>query len=414
MRRLLEAINERIGSFVAQSDRLALVIGCDEPSTIPVIKIIDGLEDESDSEWYWSFKLDFEDPVQYASAVVNDFSTKHEAVRLSMKKEGMKPWPPIPEAVLSEETAPELRLRELMAFSRQLLPVPDSGSVVWVFFPINVSNSLAFAALMGETLKHKRPFPWCHHIRVILRDDLSDGEFERVVERSPRWEWYRPDLSVEAMERSLAEETADEKLSLDERLSALMVRAGMDYSYQRYAAALDKYHLLLRYHAGIGNAPMAAVALNGIGEVYQKLGNREEASRYYEAALIPATAGEHLPVPVLLNVTLNLANLRLEQRRWNEAESYYDAAQNLAILARSGQVRIRSMENKGYSQLMQAKHREAIETWEQGMTIAENLDEESLRRSLLNRLAQAYRETKQVDKSRQAESLLVSAREVGD
>ncbi|HEY6402342.1 MAG TPA: hypothetical protein VI479_13090, partial [Blastocatellia bacterium] len=73
-----------------------------------------------------------------------------------------------------------------------------------------------------------------------------------------------------------------------------------------------------------------------------------------------------------------------------------------------------SLESKGVSQLMQGKHREAIETWEQGRMIAENLGEESLRRSLLNRLAQAYRETNQADKRRQAEILLVSKIDAGD
>jgi hypothetical protein len=414
MRKLLENITERIRSFVAQSDQVALAVGCDASGAIPVIKIIEGLDDESDSEFYWVFKLDFEDQVQYASAIVGDFSARHEAIRLSMEKEGMQPWPAIPEGVLSEETAPELRLRWLMAFSRRLLPAPDGGSVVWVFFPFNIANPPAFAALMGAVMKHELPFPWCHHIRVILHDDLSDGEFKRVVERLPRWQWYEADLSVEAVEQSLAEEAADEKLSLDERMSALMVLAGMDYSYKRYAGALDKYHLLLRYHGGIGNLPMAAVALNGIGEVYWKLGNIREAAQCFETALIPASAGKHPPIPILLNVTLNLANLRLEQQRWSEAEGYYDIAQNLAVLARNGPVKIQSLENKGYSQLMQGKHREAIETWEQGVTIAENLREEALRRSLLNRLAQAYQETKQADKYRQAASLLVSARDAGD
>jgi hypothetical protein len=413
MRKLLDNIIERIQSFVAQSDLVALTVGCELANTIPVIKIIEDLENEATSEFYWVFKLDFEDPVKYASAIVSDFSARHEAVRLSMEKEGMKPWPLIPEDILSEETAPELRLRWLMAFSRRLLPAPNGGVVVWVFFPCDIADSLAFAALMREVMKHKRPFPWCHHLRVILRDDLSDDEFKHAVERLPYWQWYKPDLSVEAMEQSLAEDVANEKRPLDERMSALMVMAGMDYSYQRYAGALDKYYLLLKYHAGLGNAPMTALALNGIGEVYQKLGNLREASRYFESALIPASAGANPPIPIFLNVALNMANLRLEQQRWNEAEGYYDAAQNVAVLARNGPVKIQSLENKGYSQLMQGKQREAIETWEQGVTIAENLGEESLRRSLLNRLAQAYRDTDQMDKYRQAESLLVARRGIG-
>jgi tetratricopeptide (TPR) repeat protein len=414
MRRLLETINQRFQSFIAQNHQVALAVGCELANTAPVIKIIEDLEAEAVSEWYWVFKLDFEDPARYASAIISDFSARHEAVSMSMEKEGMEPWPAIPDAVLSEETAPELRLRELMAFSRRLLPVPDGGAVVWVFFPLDIANPLAFLALMREVMKHEFPFPWCHHIRVILRDDLSEESFKDAAEGASRWQWYKPDLSMEAVEQSLAEEAADESRPLDERMNALMVMAGMDYSYQRYAGALGKYYLLLKYHAGLGNLPMAAVALNGIGEVYQKLGAREEAAKYFETALIPASAGEHPPIPIFLNVVLNMANLRLEQQRWQEAEGYYDSAQNLATLARNGHVKLRSLENKGYSQLMQGKHQEAIETWEHGITIAENLGEEALRRSLLNRLAQAYRETNQVEKRRKAESLLVSPIDAGD
>jgi tetratricopeptide (TPR) repeat protein len=414
MRKLLETINKRLQGFVDQNDDVALAVGCDSADAAPVIKIIEDLEAESVSEWYWVFKLDFDDPAKYASAIVSDFSTRHEAVRLSLEKEGAPPWPAIPDAVLSEENAPERRLRELMAFSRRLLPAPNGGAVVWVFFPINIANPPAFLALMKEVMRHEFPFPWCHHLRLILHDDLSEEGFKDAVERSPRWQWYKPDLSVEAVERSLAEEAADENRPLDERMNALMVMAGMDYSYQRYAGALDKYHLLLKYHAGLGNLPMAAFALNGIGEVYHKLGAREEAGRYFETALIPASSGEHPPIPVFLNVVLNLANLRLEQQRWQEAEGYYDAAQNLATMARNGPVKIRALENRGYSQSMQGKNREAIESWEQGMTLAESLGEESSRRSLLNRLSQAYRETNQVEKHRKAESLLVAPIETRD
>jgi hypothetical protein len=414
MRKLFENITERIRSFVEQSDHVALAVGCDVAGVVPVIKIIEDLENGDSSDWYWVFKLDFEDQVQYASAVVSDFSTRREVVQLRMEKEGMQPWPAIPEDILSEATAPELRLRWLMAFSRRLLPVLNGGSVVWAFFPVDIADPPAFAALMGKTMKHKRPFPWCHHVRVILRDDLADAEFKHTVERLPRWQWYKPDLSLEAVERSLADEAANEKLPLSERMNALLIMAGMDYSYRRYAGALDKYYLLLKYHAGLGNPPMTAIALNGIGEVYQKLGNLQEAGQYFQAALLPASAGANPSIPIFLNITLNLANLRLEQQRWNEAEGYYDAAQNLAVLARDGSIRIRSLENKGVSQLMQGKHRVAIETWEQGRMIAENLGEESLRRSLLNRLAQAYRETNQADKRRQAEILLVSKIDAGD
>ncbi|HKX27675.1 MAG TPA: tetratricopeptide repeat protein [Blastocatellia bacterium] len=414
MRRLLATISTRIQGFVNQSEHVALAVGCASANTMPVIKIIEGLEEAAVSEWFWIFRHDFEDPVQYASAVVNDFSVRHEAVRLSMQQEGMPPWPAIPDPILSEETAPERRLRELMAFSRRLLPVPNGGAVVWVYFPFNLRRPGAFAALMMEVMKHEFPFPWCHHLRVIVRDDLSDWRFKGAVGKLPRWQWYEPDLSGEAVERSLAEEAADENLPLAERMNGLLVMAGMDYSHRRYQPAAEKYRLLLKYHEAIGNHPMTALALNGIGEVHRELGDDEEAGRCFEIALVPASAGKDPPIPIWLNIVLNLANLRFEQRRWAEAAGYYDSAEKLATLARNAQVKIRSLENEGVSQSMQGKHAEAIETWQRGAMIAEELNEEELRRSLLKRLSQIYRETRQVEKHRETEARLVPLGRAGD
>ena len=42
---------------------------------------------------------------------------------------------------------------------------------------------------------------------------------QKVLARSPRIQWYEPDLSMDAINRSLEAEIADESLPLAERLA---------------------------------------------------------------------------------------------------------------------------------------------------------------------------------------------------
>jgi hypothetical protein len=64
MRKILQNINERIRSFIVQTDQVALAIGCDLAGAVTVSKVIDDLENKATHDWYWVFKLDFDNPVQ--------------------------------------------------------------------------------------------------------------------------------------------------------------------------------------------------------------------------------------------------------------------------------------------------------------------------------------------------------------
>jgi Tfp pilus assembly protein PilF len=401
MRKLLKAISDRLQAFVDQRDNLALVLCSPATDALPLLKILEGLEEMSTSDLFWSFTDNFTGAADYAHAVVTGFATKHEVMRLAMEKEGMTPWPPIPPRVLSEDVPPAQRLRELSAFSRELLPIPNGGCNVWTFYPLEIGDHTAFATLMAEVLQHEFPYPWCHHLRFIIREDPVDRALQRALATSPRIEWYQPDLSAEAINRSLEETVGDESLPLEERLGTLAVLAGNDFAFQRYAEALEKYELLLQYHAPLGNYPMAALALNGMGEVYEKMGHVEWANESYEAALIPASHGDHPPIPLFLNVVLNLANLRLAQERWEDAEAYYDIAQQLATVARNAPVKIRALENRGVCQQQQGELEAAVKSWNDGAVIAAQIEDVELCRSLLERLRQHHAEMGQTARERE-------------
>jgi len=408
MRDLLKPLRDRLDDFLDQANDLALVLRSPDADALPVLKALELMEDTHASEFFWTFTDAFTDPASYAEAVVKGFATTHGAVRLAMEKEGMAPWPPIPPGIRSERTEPAQRLRELAAFSRELLPVPNGGNVVWIFYPLASSDPWGFATLMREVLRHEFPFPWCHHLRFILREDPAAPALQALLPGTPRVAWYEPDLGAEAVRRSMEAEIADESLPIEERLGTLMVMAGSDFAVGNYAAALEKYELLLSYHASAGNPTMAAMALNGMGETYERLGDVERADESYQAALIPASDGEHPPIPIFLNVVLNLANLRYSQQMWAEGEAYYDAAQELATVARDGATKVRALEYRGICQQQQGDLAGAEASWNAGAVIAAQLEDLSQCRSLVERLQQLYAVTGQVLKEQERREQLAA------
>jgi tetratricopeptide (TPR) repeat protein len=408
MRQLLQGIGNELQAFVAQRDDVAMILSSPSADALPVLTLVDGVEANSASDMFWTFTDNFTDPVTYVDAVVGAFAAKHQGVRLALEKEGMKPWPAIPAFIMSPETSPAGRFRGLAAFSRELLPIPGGGNIVWVLYPLEIADARLYAHLMAQLLRHEFPNPWCHHLRFIIRDDPMAPMLRHAFAGAPRVRWFQPDLGPEAVQRALEEAAEDEALPLDERVTNLMVLAGVDHANHRYPDALAKYELLLKYHAPLGNLVMAAVSLNGMGEAYQRMGDLECAAESYQAALVPASQGEQPAIPVLLNIVLNLASVRFSQESWTDAEGYYDLAQQLAIVARNGPARVQALDLRGLCQHRQRKLQDAEQSWYGGAVIAAQLEDVELCRTLVARLQQYYAETGQHELERERREQLAA------
>jgi tetratricopeptide (TPR) repeat protein len=389
--KLLDQIRNRLQSFVNQRDDVAMLLESPAGDATPLLKILESVEESSDSHLFWVFTDNFTDATTYACDIVKAFASKHELVRMAMHQQNMLTWPPIPPSILSESAAPVERLRELAVFSRDLLPLRDTGNNIWIYFPLEIADQNAFWALMADLIRHEFPFPWCHHLRFMIR--VAPNGSPQPLTSYPRVQHYQPDLSADTINRAFEDEVADESLPLEQRMAPLPILAGNDFGQSRYPEAMEKYQLLLRYHASIGNYAMAAFALNGMGEVYERLGDLERANQSYESALIPASYGEYPSISIFLNVVLNLANLCVLQSRWEDGEAYYDLAQQLAVAARNAPAKISSLEKLGYCQHQQGKEAEAAETWHNGTVIAAQLEDVDSCRSLLGRLEQHYTRT---------------------
>jgi tetratricopeptide (TPR) repeat protein len=400
VQKLLDELGARLKAFVGQREHIALVVRSREEEAPVILKTIEGIDDEATSEMFWIASDEFSDAASWVSAVANAFAVKHGAVRMAMGKEGFEPWPALPDALLDETRRPSERLRDLMIFSRELLPDPGM-LVVWTFFPLQIADARGWAALMWELLQHTFPNPWCTRMRIFVRADPADTIMPTALGTIPRIEWLTPDLSQDAMQRAMEDEAADATLPLERRLQNLFMSAGVDYSHSRFPAALSKYAILLKYYAGTQNPTMTAMVLNAIGETHNRQGNPDAATECFELALAPAASAPVMPIPVMLNITLNLANLHMGQGHWEEGEAYYDAAQKLAMAQRDADTRLRAIENLGVCEYAQGKVKEAVAHWHAGAMVAHELEIMEPRTTMLQRLAGHYHQAQ--DHARYAE-----------
>src|SRR5215831_14056915 len=111
MRKLFDSISGRLHGFIDQRDHVALVVRCRDADGIAILKMLEGLDEASTSEMYWMYSGEFSEPRAYVSAIIQDFATKHEGVRLALEHKKVAGWPPIPPPILDESPAPVQRLR---------------------------------------------------------------------------------------------------------------------------------------------------------------------------------------------------------------------------------------------------------------------------------------------------------------
>ena len=182
----------------------------------------------------------------------------------------MPPWPPMPAEVLPNRRRPRRGFVTWLHSHGSYCQFPMAATMFGSSIRWRLEICRVFG-LMEELLSHEFPFPWCHHLRFIIREepDVRAGRFSLALPASSdtsRILAWKP--SNAAWKRRLR----DESLPLLERLAPLPIMAGNDFALGRYPEAMEKYELLLRYHAPLNNYPMAAFALNGMGEVYEKNG----------------------------------------------------------------------------------------------------------------------------------------------
>jgi len=391
MRQKVDRLRQQLATFVGQRDDVALVVRCSEADCGLVAKVLEGLDESSTSELFWVVIDAFHDAASFVDACVQTLAARHEAVRLTLQQQNLPAWPPLPAQIESAvELPPVARLKELMTFSRSLLPTLNGCAVVWALLPMQVEDGDAYADFAWSLWQHQFPFPWCHHVRMIVRDDFATPALTETAAASPRVSSCEVDFSPEAIRQALEDEAGDDGAELSDRVNSCLMLAGIDFSHGRYDRAIQQYEVVHQYAAVTQNPTLATVALNGLGDALRSQGKVHEASQALEAAIAPASMASPPPIPVLFDLYMKLGELRLSQRRWEEAEVYLQGASDFAYLLHDPDGRLRGLKLLGEAQYEQTKTDDALKTWFAGAVVAGKLGKDDERADFTATLRRHY------------------------
>lgn len=392
MLKAMQRLNARLAAFLEQREAVVLRIRCGAAEAPVVLRAIQGVDEGSGSDLFWVFPEDFVEPISYAEAVVQSFVRAHEELRDLQKKEGLAVASPVPDDALVATRPPVARLRTLMMFSRSLLPVKDGGFAAWALFPLEVQNPVAWSIFNTQLMEHEWPFPWCHHLRVYLRE--SPAIVPPVGVPPPRSEECSVDLGPDVIAQGFVEDADDESLPLQTRMNAVLILGGLDQSHRRFDAAIKKYDLVLRYAMAADVPVLACAALNQMAETWKMQGDRVRALGCCNAALVAGSAQAITAGPALLNASVTAGHLATDSALWPEAETYFTGACALAEVQSDPRTRLQCLAHKGFAQYQQGRVDDAVSTWQAALKGAHQGGHEQEKINPLEFLRQHHRQTK--------------------
>ena len=411
MRKLFEQMRARVESFLGQRRSLLLVVRAGPAEYLPLVSTLDGIEQGDSPDAFWTFMDPFENPAQYVKAVIESFRVRYVVLAPELQKAGFAVPGGLPPEITDARRPAVDRLRGLLLFARSLIDDLETSHLVVGLLPSKIAKPLDFAQLVLALSAHEMPQPWCHHMRIVVREEPPQAPLSDQGQGTAGAEFYAPDMSPKAVEAALEEEAYDASLPLPQRMQSLLLSAGMDLAYQRFPAASQKYALLAKYHGALGPRPLHALSLNGIGEVFDRLGNKKEAQRAYEQALVPACQAED--PPSLIIITGNLANLHRLNGSWASAFGYYVGLSTLAHAVDNCELQLRCYEQMGFCKHKMGDVKGAWENWNAGIALARKVESKEHLLDCLERIQGLYKEARQSARLKEIEPEIAELKRQG-
>jgi tetratricopeptide (TPR) repeat protein len=412
VQRLFQKLDEDLRGFIDQRDKLLLLVKCRDEECGYLLKTLEAI-DESTPHIFWMFAESFGEPGPYVESVVKGLTTRLEALAKTIAEAGGEPWPPLPPRLLDVRLPPVTRMQLLALYLRKRIPDLEAQRLVIALSPLRILDPIRWRAFLRELSTYDPAAPWCHHVRLIAREALdvalptdTTGAVQGYVDPAsfPSADVCSVDFSLGAMQQAVKDNVEDKSLPLADRCQALLIDAMVDYAHQRYEPAMAKYQLLRSFYAALGLEAMLALVLNGIGEIFARIGSRDPAVQHFEMAITPAANSNSYPV--LLNISLNLGNLYLGEENWTQASDYYVGAEALATACLNAHVKLSCLENIGVCRLRLSDYAGAQKAWQDGATLARALKEDESRKRMLTRLQGLYTEARMRDQLQAVEQEL--------
>ena len=253
MRRKFEELRDSLDEFVEQTDYSVLVVGCLPEELAYVLKFLQGLEDKHTENFLLMFGQDFEAAGPYLDALTDALRGQVEAAAPVRAERNEPPFPPMPSELFEAHRPADQRLIGLLEYVHRLLPDEPGHAVVAAFLPLRCDDISAYARLAASVIRASETEPWMAQLRVVFYDDRSRRLLSNAMQQRAMAHvlTFEVDLSTPALTDALTKDAGNASLPVAERMACLLQLAALDYSYQRYPDALDKYRVLYTYYEAI-------------------------------------------------------------------------------------------------------------------------------------------------------------------
>jgi Tfp pilus assembly protein PilF len=388
MRSIMQDIQSEFQLFIDSRTENLLIVPCEPDHSALLFKALESLDDAPESlDIFLTFGHLFTDPSQYVREIPPIISLQLASVNQELATRGEPELPTPPTELMDESQKPFARLVGLMRYVESL--IMDERRVIWVFFPLEIDATTPYAELVSFVYDELNTGS-LQKTKLIVRDGANSPNLERRLGGQPNVKLYRPELDPESFEKKLNEKANDPRLPVDEHAQIQMMLAGFDVAHQRYDMALARNLELVGYFGRAGQQHQQAIVLNNIGDLHYTQKKFREAQTWYERAINLSVGLKSQPL--VLYQSFNLGNALLMQNKFSDAMVYYNAMEQLARASNLPVQQIQALEQMGTANYQMGKSAEAAENWEQAVELSRELKFEEGQRANLERLRDLYRE----------------------
>ncbi len=389
MRSLMRDITARFTGFIDGSLYDIMVILCEPEHSALLLKTLDALEQDPEiPDIFLTFGHPFGNPTAYVDQVLATVRNQLDQLNAELAQRGDQQMDPLPAELADEALLPEAKLLGIMQHVRGI--VPSIQRVVWTIYPLEINDPAQYLRLIDYVSVQIREAPLAG-TKLIVRDRVDPSILAPHLEKQPGVRLYQPELDPASMEKKLNEKANNPSVPPEEQAQIHMMLAGMDVANGRFDMALARNQELLGYFHHTGQKQQQSVLLNNIGDLHYIQKKYAEAQSWYEHAInLSVALGSQ---PLVLYQSMNLGHALFMQKRIDEAVFYYESAEKLAQSSNAPVQQIQALERIGIAKHQNGQPDEAAQAWEKAVDLSTKFHDDSGRRTNLGHLRQLYSET---------------------
>jgi tetratricopeptide (TPR) repeat protein len=382
----MEEIQSRVRRFARSQRQRMLFVLCEPENSPLLLKSIDAVEeDENVPDIFLSFAHAFNDAATFVDEIINLLQQQQDRLNTELAKLDK---PQLRSGLSDDASAsPVARLVRAMRRAREI--VPKGSNVVWVLYPLEITNRVAYGEFI-RAIYERLGERALRTTRVIARDSARSQIVAPHLEDLEGVQVYRPQLDLASLEKGFAAQANDPATPVEEQAELHMLLAGMDVANGRHDQALQRNLELLGYFRHAGQKHQESITLNNIGDIYYLNRQYSEAQSWYERALAISVQVESQSM--VMYQSINEGNALMMQRKFEEALNYYRAAEQLAQLMGALPYQVQALELMGHAHKHAGQAEEAEQAWRRAVELSKQSNYDMGQRTNLKNLLQLYQE----------------------